>query len=284
MTAVFELKGRVIGSAAAAIIALVAIPLGIAGPANAAPPVPSPSSSSSSPVAKYVSLGDSVAAGQGAGGYVDACLRSPSGYPALLDAVPNTNLLRNPSCSGAKIADVAALQLSELNRGTTLVTITVGANEVDLPGILAACTAPSPPAPPTACQDALIAASTYLGSGELAGDLSDLIGEVAARSPRAEILVTGYAIPFAPGLSSITNQVNVLTFILNAQIISGVGAAMVLGANAGYVDVSVPFADHGVGTVDPWIGDLSDPVSFMHPNAAGYVAYRDAIVAALALP
>jgi lysophospholipase L1-like esterase len=125
MTAVPAWKGRVTGIAAAAIIALVAIPAGIAGPAAAAPPS---SPSSSSTVAKYVALGDSVAAGQGAGGYVDACLRSPSGYPALLDAAPRTNLLRNSSCSGATIADVAADQLSEVNRGTSLVTLTVGAN------------------------------------------------------------------------------------------------------------------------------------------------------------
>ena len=54
-------KGRVRASIVAAFIALVAIPVGIAGPVAAAP------DSSSSPVDKYVALGDSVAAGQGGG-------------------------------------------------------------------------------------------------------------------------------------------------------------------------------------------------------------------------
>ncbi|MEF3403644.1 SGNH/GDSL hydrolase family protein [Agromyces sp. CCNWLW203] len=281
MTAVPAWKGRVTGIAAAAIIALVAIPAGIAGPAAAVPPS-SPPSSSSSAVAKYVALGDSVAAGQGAGGYIDACLRSPSGYPALLDAAPRTNLLRNASCSGATIADVAASQLSQVNRGTTLVTLTVGANEVDLTGILVACT---PPSPVEACIAAVGAAQAYLASGKLATDVSGLVAVIADRSPGAEILVTGYAIPFAPGYSPLTDDVNALTAVMNGLIRAGVAGVAASGIDAEYVDVTPLFAGHGVGSVDPWLGaDPSDPLSFLHPNAAGYLAYRDAILAALALP
>jgi len=277
MTAVFAWKGRVIGSAAAAIIALVVIPAGIAGPAAAAPPASPPASST---VAKYVALGDSVAAGQGAGGYVDACLRSPNGYPVLLDAEPRTNLLRNPSCSGATIAEVASVQLPELNRGTTLVTLTVGANEVDLTGILVACT---PPAPVEACAAAVSTATAYLASGQLPVDLGALVAASASRSPGAEILVTGYAIPFAPGYSPLTDQINALTAVLNSQIQAGAVGAAASGADVSYVDVTARFAGHGVGTADPWLGaDPSDPVSFLHPNAAGYTAYRDALIAALA--
>lgn len=278
MTAVHAWKGRVTGIAAAAIIALVAIPAGIAGPAAAAPPSP-PSSSS---VAKYVALGDSVAAGQGAGGYIDTCLRSPNGYPALLDAAPRMNLLRNPSCSGATIADVAAGQLSEVNRGTTLVTLTVGANEVDLPGILAAC---STAQPTLECADAVQAAQEYLASGQLSIDLAGLIAMLAGRSPGAEILVTGYAIPFQPGLQPLTDQVNALTWAMNALIQAGVSGPAASGIDVGYVDVTSAFAGHGVGSADPWLGaDASDPLTFLHPNAAGYTAYRDALLAALTLP
>ena len=279
MTAVLAWKGRVTGIAAAAIIALVAIPAGIAGPAAAAPPSAPPSSSTAT---KYVALGDSVAAGQGAGGYVDACLRSPSGYPTLLDAAPRTNLLRNPSCSGATIADVAASQLSQLNRGTTLVTLTVGANEVDLAGILAACT---PPSPVEACMAAVGAAQAYLSTDQLAIEVGGLVSAIADRSPGAEILVTGYAIPFTPGYSELTDQVNLLTAAMNSLIAAGVAGAVASGIDAVYVDVTPLFAGHGVGSADPWLGaDPSDPLSFLHPNAAGYLAYRDAILFTLALP
>ncbi|HEY9324388.1 MAG TPA: SGNH/GDSL hydrolase family protein [Agromyces sp.] len=280
MTAVLAWKGRVTGIAAAAIIALVAIPAGIAGPAAAAPP--SSPSSSSSTVEKYVALGDSVAAGQGAGGYIDACFRSPNGYPALLDAAPRTNLLRNPSCSGATIADVAADQLSQLNRGTTLVTLTVGANEVDLTGILVACT---PPSPVEACMAAVGAAQAYLSTDQLAIDVGGLVAAIASRSPGAEILVTGYAIPFTPGYSELTDQVNLLTVVMNSLIQAGVAGAAASGVDVSYVDVTGLFAGHGVGSAEPWLGiDPTDPITFLHPNAAGYAAYRDALLLALALP
>jgi len=59
------------------------------------------SAASKSPVNKYVPPGDSYAAGQGGGGYANASLRSPNGYPALVDAVKGTNPLRNASCSRA---------------------------------------------------------------------------------------------------------------------------------------------------------------------------------------
>ena len=81
MTAQLARKGRVRASIAAAFIALVVALVGISGPVAAVP--------GASPVSKYVALGDSVAAGQGGGDYVDACLRSPAGYPELLNAEPN---------------------------------------------------------------------------------------------------------------------------------------------------------------------------------------------------
>ena len=280
MTAVLAWKGRVTGIAAAAIIALVAIPAGIAGPAAAAPP--SSPSSSSSTVEKYVALGDSVAAGQGAGGYIDACFRSQNGYPSLLDAAPRTNLLRNPSCSGATIADVAADQLSQLNRGTTLVTLTVGANEVDLTGILAACT---PPSPVEACVAAVGAAQAYLSTDQLAIDVGGLVAAIASRSPGAEILVTGYAIPFTPDYSELTDQVNLLTVAMNSLIQAGVAGAAASGIEVSYVDVTGLFAGHGVDSGAAWLGEKpADPITFLHPNAAGYSAYRDALLFALALP
>lgn len=265
--------GRVLGSVAAVIIALVSIPIGIVGPAQAVPP-----SSSSSPIEKYVALGDSVAAGQGGGGYVDDCLRSPAGYPALLDAQQGVNLLRNPSCSGATIADVSSAQLSQLNRGTTLVTVTVGANGIDLPGTLNACLAGFTPE----CAAAFAAAQWYLESGVLPVELGALLAAIAERSPRALTVVTGYPIPFAPGLGPVTDGANALAAALNTLIAQTVAVAASQGAQVVYADVSASFAAHGVGTADPWLGaNPGDPLTFLHPNAAGYVAYRDAVLAAL---
>ena len=113
---------RTLATTVGVIVALVALLLGVTAPAYAAPPT--------TPVLKYVALGDSYAAGQGAGDPLDSCLRSDAAYPVLLDAESRTNLLRTAACSGATIADVATTQLSQVNRGTTLVTLTVGANDL----------------------------------------------------------------------------------------------------------------------------------------------------------
>lgn len=272
MTASFTRKGRVI--VAAAIIALISIPAGIAGSAAAAP------DTSSSPVAKYVALGDSVAAGQGGGGEVPACLQSPAGYPALLDAESGTNLLRNASCTGATIADVASVQLGQINRGTTLVTVTAGANGIDLPGIAAACLSQDP----IACGAALAAAQSYLESGQLQAELGPLLVAITERSPRATIVVTGYPIPFATGVSTATDVANQLAAGLNLALSSTVFAAASGGVPVVFADVSADFGNaHGMFTPDPWLGvNPADPLTFLHPNAAGYVAYRNAVLVALA--
>ena len=254
-------KGRAI--VVAAVIALFAIPVGVAGPAVAAPPPP---------VAKYVSLGDSYAAGQGAGSYVDACLRSPLGYPGLLDSEPRINLLRNPSCTGADFDDVDG-QLAQINRGTTLVTLTVGANGLDLPGLLAACF-PDPNTVP--CFTALGAANTYLAT-VLGPELGETLAAISSRSPNARIVVTGYPLPLAPGVA---DGVNLGVQTMNQVLAATVAAAQAQGVNVVFADVTVAFLGHGAFSADPWLGqDATNPVTFLHPTAEGYQAYAAVIEA-----
>lgn len=263
------LRPRRLLALAATIAALLALPLG-AAPALA---------DQSAPVARYVALGDSYAAGQGAGGYVDACLVTPLGYPGLLDAQPRISLLREPACSGATIGDVAATQLDQLNRGTTLVTITAGANDLGLGQVYAAC-APDPTS--SACAAAVDAALTVIPT--IGPEMSGLIAAVHTRAPDARIVVTGYPRPYADAAAAslpIAGLVDTASDELNAQL---AGAVQVQAS--GSVDVAfapVSFGEHAIGGSDsPWIGgDPADPVTFFHPTAAGYVVYRDAVLAAL---
>lgn len=256
MTSAFG-KGRAV--VVAAIIALFAVPVGVAGPAAAVPPPP---------VAKYVALGDSYAAGQGTGVYLNACLQSPLGYPGQLDAEPRVNLLRNAACTGADFDDVDA-QLSQLNRGTTLVTVTVGANGVDLSGLYAACASGQTP---VECAAALNDAAMYLNSGEVVLQLSELISAIAERSPRATIVVTGYPLPFAAGLSPLTDNVNQLVELLNTQLALAALSASVVWA-------PVDFGTHRIGgSGEPWLGqDPTNPETFLHPTVEGYQAYAAVI-------
>lgn len=263
-------RSRVGGSTAAAIVALVAV-FGVAAPAIAQPP---------EPIARYVALGDSYAAGQGAGVPLDACLRSTAAYPVLLDAEPRTNLLRQASCSGDTIADVAATQLSQVNRGTTLVTLTVGANDLGAGAAYAACI-PDPSS--QACAIAILTIQQLLASGAIATDLGELIVAIAERAPNAHIVVTDYPVPFAPGPIPATTIVNEATLALDAQIASAVQGAQFAGADVELASVLAAFAAHPVGSPDPWLGaDPANPLTFLHPTAVGQDAYRDVIVTALA--
>lgn len=254
--------------AAALASVLLAIPIGFASPAQAAPP--------EHPVAKYVALGDSLAAGQGAGVPLDACLRTGAGYANLLDEMPRLNLLRNAGCSGATIGDVAGSQLGQVNRGTTFVTITAGAGDLGIGDVYAACV-PDPSS--LACAAAYGAAVEVLESGAVTTRMSGLVAAVHARSPQAQILVTGYPIPFdgaVPGLPTLIDQA---VATLNGQVAAGVASAAATGSPTVFVPVADAFAGHGAEAGPAaWLGSNPlDPVTFLHPNAAGYAAYAEVV-------
>lgn len=281
------MKRRIIAALAAVALGVATLGLGAASPAVASPQT----------VAKHVALGDSIAAGQGGGAPLDACGRTSGGYAAQLDQAPKFNLLRNAACAGDTIADVQA-QLSQLNRGTTVVTLTVGANDLHLDVVYAACAAAATGGPPIDCFKYVDAARA--AAPALTAPLAGLIGDIAQRSPNATIVVTGYphllepmppleqcaqAAPFdlCVGLTAIVDEVNAATDALNGAIEDAADAA-----GADYVDVVTAFATHGVnlltlpgGTGQEWFGlDPADP-GFLHPTSAGYAAYAQEILGAL---
>jgi lysophospholipase L1-like esterase len=270
MSARSNRRSRIVGSTAAAIVALVAV-FGAATPATAEQPAP---------IARYVSLGDSYAAGQGAAAPLDECLRSTAAYPVLLDAEPRTNLLRQAACSGDTIAKVTATQLSKVNRGTTLVTLTVGANDLGVGAAYEACV-PDPTTPE--CVAVIAYIQQLIASGDIAEDLAALILAIAERAPNAHIVVTDYPVPFVHGLSPSTDEINGAVIALDLQIAAAVQAAALAGADVELASVAFAYLGHQVGDEVSWLGDdPSNPLSFLHPTADGQEVYRDAILLALA--
>ena len=77
----------------AALATLIGLALVTAAPADAG--------SRHSRSLSYVALGDSYAAGFGAGKYVNDCYQSRRGYPALLDRETRASLRANATCNGA---------------------------------------------------------------------------------------------------------------------------------------------------------------------------------------
>jgi lysophospholipase L1-like esterase len=265
--------GRIVSRLVTMIVALVGLVMVGAVPAVA----------ESNPNAiQYVALGDSVAAGLGGGDYVDlTCFESENGYPYLLDPRRRIDLQTNAACTGAKTSNVISDQLSALNEDTELVTLTVGAADLNLSDVLTACTA----VPPTGCQ-AAIGTAIGLLSG-LGGSLTTLYATVAAEAPNALIVVTGYPYLFdvAPNCNledptaDIRGQINCATAALNSTIERAVLAAQAAGINIVYVDVTDEFAGHGIGSEEPFINSVGEGA--YHPNADGYRAYAKAIFAAV---
>jgi lysophospholipase L1-like esterase len=275
-------RGRLLSGLVATVIAL-------AGFATVGAPT---AAAGSTGTLQYVALGDSYAAGIGAPPYVsssDGCLQSNKGYPALLDPKGRIDLQANATCPGATTTYVRENLPSELNEDTRLVTLTVGANDLGLLQVLAACTGAGTA---TQCQAAIQSALLLLpatcgAESELATRLESLYAAVDAAAPNALIVVTGYPylfelLPTDPDLA-IKTQINAATTLLNCAIENAVIDAQADGVNIVYVDVTAQFEGHGIGTLDdPFINGLSAglPEAF-HPNTAGYRAYAKAISAAI---
>ncbi|MHA7272760.1 SGNH/GDSL hydrolase family protein [Arthrobacter sp. TMT4-20] len=264
-------------SAAAAALSVGLLASTIAGPAAAhsqGPPVP----------ADYVALGDSYAAGFGAGFYdldQPACGRSPLGLPGLLDEQRKIELTYNATCSGAKAAanpndavpdvpeQLAGLVLNEqIGAETDLVTVSAGGNDLDFGGVVGACATQVL----KICQ-MVIDGRTIQAQTSLAAALDDLYGELRTAAPNATIVVTGYPHLFSPKSGSevlLSTEAQRLfndgTDALNA-VIKHTAEANGLQ----YVDVAKRFTGHGIGTRDPWITYTGfTAIDDLHPNAKGY--------------
>ena len=234
---------------------------------------------------KYIALGDSYAAGQGAGPYLDACYRSNNAYSELADEAKSIQLVVNAACSGKTTWDVVNSQLRQLNKSTELVTITAGGNNIGFGDIITSCGAAlANPAAGPSCDAATASAAAMIQSGQLTQDVISMIQSVKAAAPNARIVVTGYPYLYDPvtpnpadPLSLFIQQATVLANGLHASI-----AAAASATGVQYVDVRGAFTGHGVNSGDPWINlDLANPASpdNFHPNAAGYEAYFAALSA-----
>lgn len=229
----------------------------------------------------YVAVGDSYAAGFGAGSEVDGCEQSPLGYPALLDERRQFTLQANATCSGDTVSQVIA-KLGSLSTGTDLVTVTVGGNDVQYELVIAACGQGE-----AACRQA-VAAAVARAQGPLSGGLAFLYGSLRLAAPQAEVIVTGYPHLFSPefgttltfpAIDPVTRQPLGFTLALTPteqQILNDGTDALnaVIRANAElvgftYVDVVKRFDKHGLGSPQPWIQPFTD-AGALHPTAKGY--------------
>ena len=154
--------------------------LAIATPAQAAPGD------------RYVALGDSYASGVGAGSYIGSsgsCDRSTNAYPALWAAAHSPAAYTSVACSGATTGSVNSSQLSALSTATTLVSVTVGGNDVGFSNIMETCALQGT----TACVNAVQAAENTAQT-TLPGLLDTLYSHIRSAAPSARVVVVGYPV------------------------------------------------------------------------------------------
>jgi lysophospholipase L1-like esterase len=220
---------------------------------------------------RYIALGDSYASGVGADSYTSesgSCQRSTNAYPALYNSSVKPAAYRSVACSGATTADVISNQLSALASSTTLVSVTIGGNDIGFTSIMSTCVLSGE----TQCVAAVQAAETKV-RGELPGRLAAVYNGIRAKSPSARVVVVGYPVFYQLGTVCIG-----LSATSRAKIDEGINLlddttkAAATAAGFAFADVRSVFVGHQLCSYgEKWLHALniaSIGVSY-HPTAAG---------------
>lgn len=227
----------------------------------------------------YAALGDSHAAGTGAGRYVSSggCDRSQNAYAHWFAAHKRANLVFR-ACSGATTGDITA-QASVLNSGTDLVTVQIGGNDVGFTSVLLACKTGDD----RVCDRAVTTATTAM-HGPLNGQLDRAYRAIRSKAPNARVAVVGYPRLFELG-SCGTEMSQHKRSRLNqaADTLASVTANRAAAAGFSFIDTRGVFHGHGVCGSDAWVHGMRSPVNeSYHPSVHGQIeGYYPTVRAAL---
>lgn len=273
---------------------------------------------------EYVALGDSYASGEGAGDYDpdtdydhgdewdrdnwgdderNRCHRSGNAYAEVIQRGGTGITFHGGStfaaCSGATQGDLTDSnasndhedpQLDELDDDVSLVTLSIGGNDLGFGTVVADCIINGESGIPMldSCRDKH-ADRIEERLETLHGELVDTYDEIQERAPDARVVIVGYPelfgqnprdslgnLLFAEDQAWMNEQAGELNDMLRS-------AAREAGVE--FIDPTAAFRGHGIGSDDPWINDLNwggpglslvDPGSF-HPNAQGHDALADLV-------
>lgn len=161
----------------------------------------------------YVALGDSVAAAPGVPTPAQplGCRKSTNNYPAVLARHLAATAFTDVTCSGATTEDIVDRaqrtltgmvdpQISALQPTATLITVTVGANDVGLAADAERCEVKTQNPPP--CTEGLVAGDVDHVSDSITAAVpvwSRLIDQLRVMAPYARIVMVGYGTMVRPG-------------------------------------------------------------------------------------
>jgi lysophospholipase L1-like esterase len=216
----------------------------------------------------YVALGDSYSSGVGAGAAGGSCGQSPNAFPALWAKANSPASFTFAACSGATTSDVVGSQLSSLSTSTTLVSITIGGNDVGFSTIMETCVLKST----SSCESAVSTGEKY-ANDTLPGLLNTTLADIRSHAPNAKVIVLGYpdfydlSAKLCLGLSNadhqaLDNGINDLDTVIET-------AAADNGDT--FADVRSKFSGHELCDSAGWLNsvDLLDIGSSYHPTANG---------------
>ena len=220
----------------------------------------------------YVALGDSYSSGLGAGSMISSsgsCDRSTSAYPELWASAHQPASFAFVACSGATTSSVISTQLPALSGATTLVSITVGGNDVGFSSTMETCVLHST----STCVSAISTAEGEIAS-QLPGELNSVLGDIRANAPNARVVVLGYPDLYdlsqssgCIGLSTTDRtDLNQAADQLDAQI-----QAAARRHGDVFADVRTAFSGHEICDSPRWLNavDWTDLGVSYHPTAAG---------------
>lgn len=218
----------------------------------------------------YVALGDSYSSGVGAGSYTSesgSCQRSTNAYSALWAVEKAPASYVSVACSGATTTSVVSSQVSALSSVTTLVSITVGGNDMGFSTIMTTCALQGT----TQCVAAVQAAEDKANS-QLNGLLNTVYNAISSHAPNARVVVLDYPVFY---------QLNTICVGLSAtsrtKINEGINLVDNLTRTAAqahgfvFADVRSIFVGHQLCSGDKWLHALNFAelsVSY-HPMATG---------------
>lgn len=218
----------------------------------------------------YAALGDSYSSGVGTASYTldSACKRSVYAYPYLWTQKHPGTSLSFVACSGAKTSDVLATQIQAVTSATTLVTMTIGGNDIGFANLIYQCTLSD-------CSAALDSTRANLETS-LGPALDQVYAAVKARAAfAAKIIVLGYPRVFSGatcfgtlGISATEeSKANAL-----ADALDQVTAAHAAADGVTYESAISAFTGHAVCSSGPWVNGLNlfNSGDSYHPNRAGH--------------
>jgi len=218
----------------------------------------------------YAALGDSYSSGVGTGSYTldSACKRSVYAYPYLWTQRHAGTSLSFVACSGAKTSDLLANQIQAVTSSTTLVTLTIGGNDIGFANLIYQCTLSD-------CSAALDSTRANLET-TVGAALDRVFTTVKSRAAAgAKIVVLGYPHVFSGascfgslGISSTEEtKANALSDALNQveanhAVTDGVTYKSAIGA----------FTGHAVCSSSAWLNGLNlfNTGESYHPNRNGH--------------